>query len=171
VSQITTTDPVDVPGHAAGNGTVAAPPPPTPPPDRPTTDERLDEIERGIGRHDLGVGLLLGLAFVVMIASVIAVGLIQRNSGGSSAPAVAAQNITAELSEFAITLGADEVTPNSTITVTNTGTMAHTIGVEGTDIISASIPPRPWTSPASPPATTRCGATSPATSSRACRRR
>lgn len=123
VSQTVTTDPVDDPDQP------------------PTIDERLDEIERGIGRHDVGVGLLLGLAFVVMIASVIAVGLIQRNGGGSVTPAVAAQNITAELSEFAITLAANEVTPNSTITVTNRGTMAHTIGVRDTDIITASIPP------------------------------
>ena len=57
--------------------------------DEPPGDWRLDELERRMGRHDLGVGLLLGLAFVVMIGSVIAVGLIQRNSGGAAAAPVA----------------------------------------------------------------------------------
>jgi FtsP/CotA-like multicopper oxidase with cupredoxin domain len=109
-------------------------------PDDVATDERLAELRREMGRHDVGIGLLLGLAFVVMIASVIAVGLIQRDSGGGTT-APPGQTITAELSEFAITLSAADVTPNTTITVSNTGAMAHTLGVRGTDLITPSIPP------------------------------
>jgi len=142
----TTAERADVPGHEPGDvpeisGHAAGPPPRgVRPPDDRSTDQRLDDIERGIGRHDTGIGMLLGLAFVVMIGSVIAIGLIQRNSDGGAA-AVAGQTITAELSEFAITLSAADVTPNSTINVTNTGTMAHTLGVLGTDLITPSIPP------------------------------
>ena len=114
----------------------------TPPADPRATHRRLEELERGIGRHDRGVGILLGLAFAVMIGSVIAIGLIQRNSdGGGGAGAAAGQSVTAELTEFTIVLSATEVTPNSTITATNTGTMAHTIGVRGTDLVTDSIAP------------------------------
>jgi hypothetical protein len=146
VSQ-TTLDRADPPDHEPGDRAGTAGPVGAPSgerstvPDQRATDRRLDDIERGIGRHDMGVGVLLGLAFVVMIASVIAIGLIQRNSGGSGAASLPGQTITAELSEFAVTLSAADVTPNSTINVTNTGTMAHTLGVLGTDLITPSIPP------------------------------
>ena len=127
MSQTTTTDhTADGPGAADGAR---------------STDERLAELERDIGRHDKGIGVILGLAFLVMIGSVIAIGLIQRNNDGGGAPAVAGQTITGELTEFAIELSADEVTPGSTINVTNTGSQVHTIGVEGTDIISPEIEP------------------------------
>jgi len=139
VSQ-TTTDRADTPGHEPGDGTRSDRSVPTEAPLAPSTAQ-IDELRSQIGRHDLGVGIILGLAFVVMIASVIAVGLIQRDSGGGGTPAAAGQTITAELSEFAITLSAADVAPNSTISVTNTGTMAHTLGVEGTDLITPSIPP------------------------------
>ncbi len=106
----------------------------------PAVDRRIDQLERAIGRHDIGVGLLLGLAIVVMIGSVIAIGLVQRDSSGAAAP-VAGQNITAELSEYTISLSSDTVPPNSTITVTNTGTMVHNLGVSDTDLLTAQLQP------------------------------
>jgi plastocyanin len=137
VSQTTIDRPAE-PGDGPDEGPLVAPPVASAP---NPTERRLAELERDIGRHDRGVGLLLGLAFVVMIASVIAVGLIQRSSGGGGTAAVAGQTISADLSEFAISLSAADVTPNSTITVSNSGSMAHTLGVEGTDLITPSIPP------------------------------
>ncbi|HEU4840939.1 MAG TPA: multicopper oxidase domain-containing protein, partial [Ilumatobacteraceae bacterium] len=145
----TTIDRADAPDHEPGtdlspDGSVAGgvDTAPTAAPDEPSAEAQIDQLRRDMGRHDIGIGLLLGLAFVVMIASVIAVGLIQRNSDdGGGAAAAPGQTISAELSEFAVSLSASDVTPNSTITVTNSGAMAHTLGVLGTDIVTASIPP------------------------------
>jgi FtsP/CotA-like multicopper oxidase with cupredoxin domain len=141
-----TVDRPDQPDHAdraehADPGSAVLAPPSSP----PDVEQRIDELERTVGRHDLGVGVLLGLAFVVLIGAVIAIGLIQRNSdgggdGGGSA-AVAGAAIEADLTEFAINLSSDSVPPNSTITVTNSGTMVHNIGIVGTDRITPDLQP------------------------------
>ena len=82
----TTVDPTEAPDRGPSNGDLSAGvidvDARSAPPETPSTDERLAELRRDIGRHDKGVGVLLGLAFVVMFASVIAVGLVQRDDGG-----------------------------------------------------------------------------------------
>ena len=104
-----------------------------------STDERLAELERDIGKRDTWVFLVLGLAIVIMFGSIIAVGLAQRDGDGG--PAVAAQTVTADLSEYSITLSTGEATPGSRIVVTNGGTLVHNLGVTGTDIVTPDIQP------------------------------
>jgi len=111
--------------------------------EEPTTEERLGQLEAGSAKRDSWTVITLALAAAVALASIVAVGFIARrdNGGGgtgeSSAPA--GQTITAELTEFAIVLSSAVVSPGSSIDVTNAGAMAHTLGVEGTDLITASL--------------------------------
>jgi FtsP/CotA-like multicopper oxidase with cupredoxin domain len=115
---------------------VEEPPPPS------ETDPRLDRLESEMGKRDILLFLVLGLAIVVMIASFIAIGLAQRDDGdGGGAAAATGQTITADLGEFTVTLSSATVTPGSTITVTNSGSMVHNLGVTGTDLITPDIQP------------------------------
>ena len=61
-----------------------------------------------------------------------------RDDGGGSA-AVSGQPISAHLSEFAIELRLSEVDTAGILTVHNGGTMAHNVGIRGTDILSADL--------------------------------
>ncbi|MFV0309828.1 MAG: multicopper oxidase domain-containing protein, partial [Desertimonas sp.] len=104
--------------------------------------DRLDRLEAKRDRSDGWVVATLGIATVVALAAIVTVGFIARRDGGSDGGGAAApQMITADLTEYAIALSADSVTPGSTIQVVNSGTIAHTLGVEGTDIITDSLNP------------------------------
>ena len=46
-----------------------------------STDERLAVLERDIGKRDIWVLVVLGVAIFIMFASIIAVGLAQRDDG------------------------------------------------------------------------------------------
>ena len=132
-------DPRHESGNGNGNGHVTTPRPATGAAALP--GDRLDRLEREVGRRDGYIFTVLGIAIVVMFASFIAIGWVQRTHSGATSTAAAEQTITASLSEYKITLSSAEVTPGSTITVTNGGTIAHTLGVQGKDLITASIPP------------------------------
>lgn len=130
---------------------VLTPPPPTvdddTPPDPPTTptDERLSRLEKNVERYRISRDgwtlTVLGVALVVLIASIIGIGLALRKSdGGGGGAAPVGEVITATLSEFDITLSASQVATPGTIEIVNAGTMEHNLGIEGTDLLSESIP-------------------------------
>ena len=109
---------------------------------------RLDTLEQDFevykATRDRWTMFVLGLAFFVMFASIIAVGFALRaaaDDDGGAGAAADGGTITGTLSEFTIDLSASAIGPNGHITVTNAGTMVHTIGVRDTDIISAAIDP------------------------------
>ena len=106
--------------------------------EEPTTEERLEQLEAGSAKRDSWTVITLALAAAVALASIVAVGFIARRDGGSGSESAAAagQTITAELTEFNIALSSAVVAPGSSIDVTNAGSIAHTLGVEGTDLIT-----------------------------------
>lgn len=105
--------------------------------------QRLDELEQDVRAYrisrDSWTLAVFGITVVMALAALIVALWAGGRDAGTTA-AAAGQNITASLSEFAITLSADQVTPNSTITITNGGTVAHNVGVKGTDLVTADIP-------------------------------
>ena len=103
------------------------------------TVDRLATLEREVGRRDTLIFLVLGLALLIMFASIIAVGLAQRDGDGGAA--ASGQTISADLGEFSIDLSATTVTPGSRITVTNNGTTVHNVGVTGTDLVTPDLQP------------------------------
>jgi len=144
VSQ-STIDRSDVPDfeaddRPASNGHAADPLPPPSATEPGPAERRLAELEREMGRHDIGIGLLVGLAILVMVGAIIAIGLAQRDRGSAAATS-AGQTITADLAEFSVTLSATSVTRESTITVTNSGTMVHNLSVSGTDLVTPDLAP------------------------------
>lgn len=104
--------------------------------------ERLQRLEDDLRNYRISrdgwTFVVLGVAVAVLFAAIISIGLAQRDNGGGEA-AAAGQTITADLSEFKITLSAAQVLPNSQIAITNTGTMAHNLGIEGTDVLTDNI--------------------------------
>ena len=134
MSQITTTDPHapnpdERPPGTNGDGVLA---------ELDDDHRRLDDLEKEVRRYrisrDSWTFLIFGVAIVLGLAALV-VGLwaAGRDSGTAAAPA--GQTISASLSEYKIALSVDQVTPGSTITVTNTGTMAHNLGIKGTDLV------------------------------------
>ncbi|MET0578458.1 MAG: multicopper oxidase domain-containing protein [Ilumatobacteraceae bacterium] len=112
----------------------------------PPDQGRLETLERDFddyrAKRDVWTMLVLGLAFFVMFASIIAVGFALRAAADDDAAiATDGGTITGTLSEYAIDLSASAIGPNGHLTVTNTGTMAHTVGIRDTDIMSAAIEP------------------------------
>jgi manganese oxidase len=114
------------------------------PPTLVDEDRRLDDLEREIRAYrisrDSWTFLAFGVAIVLAIVA-LTVGLwaFERDSGGRAESA--GQTITAGLSEYKVELSSAQVTPNSTITVTNAGTMTHNLGIKGTDLVTPDIPP------------------------------
>ena len=141
----TTVDPTEAPDRGPGDDDLSAGvidvDARSAPPETPSADEQIAELRREIGRHDVGVGVLLGLAFVVMIASVIAIGLIQRNDDGG-----ARQPYRARRSPPSCPSSRSRCPPRTSRRTARSPSptparMAHTVGVRGTDLITASIPP------------------------------
>jgi FtsP/CotA-like multicopper oxidase with cupredoxin domain len=125
--------------------TATASPGTTPEGTTPSDDERLSKLESELDRYrisrdgwTLGV---LGLAIVVLFASVIGIGLALRNDDDSGGPAAAVETISASLSEFDITLSAAQIGAGGRITVTNDGSMVHNVGIEGTDLLTPELNP------------------------------
>jgi FtsP/CotA-like multicopper oxidase with cupredoxin domain len=137
-------DPRHEPATAAGNGDghahhdIARPSPDV---GGELPAQRLERLEREVGKRDGYLFTVLGIAIVVMFASFIAIGWVQHLNKGGGAATAAGQTITADLTEYTITLSSSAVTPGSTITVTNGGTAAHTLGVMSSDLLTPSIPP------------------------------
>jgi FtsP/CotA-like multicopper oxidase with cupredoxin domain len=106
--------------------------------------ERLARLEEDVRAYrisrDSWTFVVLGVAVAVLFGAVISIGFAQHSKGGQGA-AAAGQTITASLSEYKIALSADQVVPNSKIAITNGGTMAHNLGVKGTDLVTPNIPP------------------------------
>ncbi len=115
---------------------------------------RLEKLEQDVQSYrisrDTWTLLALGLAFLVVIGSIIAIGVAQRDDGsggqaaagageGAAAAPAQAQTITADLTEFAIVLSSPEIAPGGKIQVVNNGTQQHNLGVEGTDLLSETI--------------------------------
>ena len=107
--------------------------------------ERLDALERDLRRYrisrDAWTFVIFGIAVLTAIASVVGIVLALRDGDGDSPVSAAAPQIEADLSEFAITLSAGSVDVGGTIEVTNTGSQAHNLGVEGTDLLTPDIEP------------------------------
>ena len=83
---------IERPDNADGDGDDgSAGGPPASPVLASSTDERLAVLERDIGKRDIWVLVVLGVAIFIMFASIIAVGLAQRDDGASG-PAVAASD-------------------------------------------------------------------------------
>ena len=105
--------------------------------------ERLSRIEQDLARYRIsrdGWTLsVLGIAVVVLIASIVAVGLALRKSDGSGSTA-GGGTISATLSEFEVSLSAAEIGAGGQIAVTNAGSMVHNVGIEGTDLVTPDIP-------------------------------
>ncbi len=105
------------------------------------------ELERDVRAYrvsrDGWTFIVLGVAIAVLFAAVISIGFAQNNKGGGGGgeAAAAGQTITAELSEFKIVLSSAQVTPGSTITVKNTGTITHNLAVTGTELKTPDLAP------------------------------
>ncbi len=82
--------------------------------------------------------IVFGIAALAALLSVVGMG-IALNAGGDKA--AAGQSITAELSEFAITLSSAQIDSAGTLTVHNGGTMAHDLQVTNTDLSTGSLDP------------------------------
>lgn len=112
--------------------------------DRPDPDaDRLSRLERDVQRYRISRDgwtlAVLGVAVVVLIGSIVGIGLAQRKKDDGGGVAAQVETITATLSEFSISLSAAEIAAGGEIAVTNTGTMAHNLGVEGTDLITTDL--------------------------------
>ncbi len=109
----------------------------------PSPAKRLDQLERDVRAYRISRDgwtlLVLGLAIAVLFASIVGIGLAMRDDGGGAA--TSGQTISADLTEFAITLSSGEVAPDSTIEVTNSGTMIHNLGVTDTDRVTPDLQP------------------------------
>jgi FtsP/CotA-like multicopper oxidase with cupredoxin domain/uncharacterized cupredoxin-like copper-binding protein len=105
--------------------------------------ERLQRLEDDLRSYRISrdgwTFVVLGVAVAVLFAAIISIGLAHHGKGGQVV--AAGQTITADLSEYKITLSADQVVPNSKIAITNAGTIAHNLGIEGTDVVTSKIPP------------------------------
>ncbi len=111
-----------------------------------TTAERLDALERDLQGYrvsrDAWTFVIFGIALLTAIASIVGIGLALRDDDDDGAEAgPAAAPIQAELSEFAISLSAASIDVGGSIEVTNAGSQAHNLGVEGTDLITPDIEP------------------------------
>ena len=104
---------------------------------RPRTGPRGYRVSR-----DTWTFTIFGIAVITAIASVVGIGLAlaDDDDDGDGGP-VAAAPIEADLSEFAITLSAGTIDLGGSIEVTNSGTLAHNLGVEGTDLITRTSSP------------------------------
>ena len=124
--------------------TIEHPPSPTPESDG-DDHRRLEQLERDVRAYRISrdgwTFIVLGVAVAVLFAAVIAIGVAMSDDDGEGAAAgPAGMTITATMAEYGIELSSSEVTPNSTITVVNNGTMEHNLGVEGTDLLTPNIP-------------------------------
>ena len=129
-----TTEPADAHGRAAAGTAVLDV-------ELDSQRQRIDELAKNLDAYrisrDTWTIAVFVVSFLVLIGSMIAVGLAMRNNDDGSASA--GQTITADLSEYAIALSSSQVTPGSKIDVANKGTMIHTLGVKGTDLITGQI--------------------------------
>lgn len=106
-------------------------------------DERISRLEHDVERYRISrdgwTMAVLGIAVLVLFASIIGIGLALRKSDGGGG-AAGQPVITADLSEFAIALSATQIGVGGAIEITNSGTMEHNLGIEGTDLLSENIP-------------------------------
>lgn len=113
------------------------------PPSGDAPDERLDRLEQDVERYRISRDgwtlAVLAIAVLVLFASIIGIGLALRKSGGGGA-AADRPAISATLSEFAIALSTSQIGVGGSIEVTNSGTMEHNLGIEGTDLLTENIP-------------------------------
>jgi manganese oxidase len=110
------------------------------------TAERLDALEQDLRGYrvsrDTWTFIIFGIAVITAIASVVGIGLALRDGdNGDGGSVAAATPIEADLSEFAITLSAASLDVGGSIEVTNTGSQAHNLGVEGTELTTPDIAP------------------------------
>jgi FtsP/CotA-like multicopper oxidase with cupredoxin domain len=108
-------------------------------PTRPDDQSTPPADDRGTDRW-LGVGLVLLVAFaaVALIAAVV----ISQSGGGSSASSAPVGPGTAvTLSEFAIAPEMVMATTGGGLDITNNGSVAHDLAVDGTDLATPSIDP------------------------------
>ena len=110
------------------------------------TAERLEALEQDLQKYrvsrDSWTFAIFGIAVLTAIASIIGIVLVvgDDDEGGSGAAAAAAP-LQADLSEFVITLSAGTMDVGGSIEVTNSGSQAHNLGVEGTDLLTPDIEP------------------------------
>jgi len=115
-----------------------------PAPNGPTDEEfreRFDEISRDLSRYRLSrdswTMIVAALAAFAAIFSIVGMGLALRTGGGETAgPA-----ITAELTEFAVTVSTPQIDRGGTLTVHNGGTAAHDLKITDTDLSTGSLEP------------------------------
>jgi FtsP/CotA-like multicopper oxidase with cupredoxin domain len=106
------------------------------------TETRLRRLEDDLRSYrlsrDTWTLLALGLAFVVVIGSIVAIGLAQRDDGGSSG-AAAVPPVTASLTEYAITLSSNQIPTGGSISFTNDGTLEHNLGIRDTELLTPTV--------------------------------
>jgi uncharacterized cupredoxin-like copper-binding protein len=129
--------------------TLPAPAPPASPvpPDPKGADpddlqRRVDALGEELANYrilrDSWASAMFVLTAIAALLSIAGIG-IALNRGGQAA--TSAPSITAELSEFAITLSSAQVDEPGVIEVHNGGTMAHNFGVRGTALRTDTIDP------------------------------
>ena len=110
----------------------------------PTTPDDSPARRPDDGRPDrwFGIGLVILVAFA-LVALITAVVLARRGDGGASATAGASTGpaTAVTLSEFTIAPEMVVATTNGGLDVTNNGTVAHDLAVDGTDLATPSIDP------------------------------
>ena len=111
------------------------------------TAERLEALEQDLQRYrvsrDAWTFAIFGIAILTAIASIVGIGLGGRamTTTAAAAQRPAAAPLQADLSEFVITLSAGTIDVGGSIEVTNSGSQAHNLGVEGTDLLTPDIEP------------------------------
>jgi uncharacterized membrane protein len=89
-------------------------------------ESRLDALETNIESYrisrDSWTVLVLAVAFFAAIVSVVGIGLALRAADDDGGGALAGEPVHAELSEFAVSLSATEVSSAGTLMIHNNGT-------------------------------------------------
>ncbi len=109
--------------------------------------ERFDEISRDLSRYRLSrdswtmivfaLTALAAFAACAAIFSIVGMGLALRTGGGETAGSA----ITAELTEFAVTVSTRQIDRGGTLTVHNGGAAAHDLKIPDTDLSTGSLEP------------------------------
>ncbi len=110
-------------------------------------DERFDSITNEMSRYRMSrdswtmivfaLAALAAFAACAAIFSIVGRGLALRTGGGETAGSA----ITAELTEFAVTVSTRQIDRGGTLTVHNGGAAAHDLKIPDTDLSTGSLEP------------------------------
>lgn len=100
--------------------------------------KRFKRNDESIG---MGAWMFAGLALLLGVGALAVAGQALRRSDDAKGIAAAAQGVPVTLTEFAIDPSTITADVGATLTVKNSGTVAHNLGVKGTDLKTSDIAP------------------------------